>query len=214
MKKTIYFVRHAQSAPSNSLPDSEWPLSRTGKEQSIKLAALLVPLGIERIVSSPYVRCLRTIEPFADAVGMKVEQRLGLHERRISKTLIEDFYSVWCQSWDDFDFALPGCESNHQAQQRFLEAVRVVIRECESQTIGICAHGAVIGLLLHAIADGAGREQAEALTNPDVLRVVVDGEAWNWDRSFQLPGLHFVSSHHADTPIDLDSPSSPKRNEG
>jgi len=147
---------------------------------------------------------MQTIEPFAEATSLKIEQRLGLHEREISKTLIKDFYAVWCRSWEDFDFSLPGCESNRQAQTRFLETVQSVTRECQSQTIGICAHGAVIGLLLNTRDAEVGREQAEALTNPDVLRVVVDGENWQWESEFQLSGLRAVSSLHDETTLDTD----------
>ena len=172
--------------------------------QAIQLAELLAPLVIEQLYSSPYLRCVQTIGPFAETMSMKIEQRRGLHEREISKRLIEDFYAVWCESWEDFDFALPGCESNRQAQSRFLEAVRTVVRGSPYQTIGICAHGAVIGLLLHSIGNGVGREDAERLTNPDVIRVVIDGEHWNWDREFQLPGLLALTSRPDETPIDLD----------
>ncbi len=203
MKRTLYFIRHAQSHPSKLLLDAQWPLSQKGMVQATRLATLLIALGIDQVFSSPYLRCMQTIEPFAEAASMKIEQRQGLHERKISKTLIENFHAVWRQSWEDFDFALPGCESNRQAQSRFIETVRAVVRESPSQTIGICTHGAVIGLLLHIIEQGAGREQSEALTNPDVLRVVIDGEHWNWDRDFQLPGLLALTSHPDETPIDL-----------
>jgi len=146
---------------------------------------------------------MQTIGPFAEAATLDIEQWYDLREREISKTLIEDFLPVWHQSWKDFDFALPGCESNRQAQDRFRGAIRSMIRESVAGTIGICAHGAVIGLFLCAIQSGNDRACADALTNPDVIRVNVNDEGWVWDHEFQLPGLSDVSSRSEDTPVDL-----------
>ena len=213
MNKTLYFIRHAQSRPSRQLPDAQWPLSERGLAQADQLPDLLAPLGIEQVFSSPYLRCMQTIGPFAEAANLEIEQRHDLHEREISKTLIEDFQPVWIQSWEDFDFALPGCESNRQAQQRFLEAVRSVICECVGGIVGICTHGAVIGLMLHAMEAGGGREYTETLTNPDVIRVRVDDGGWTWDRAFQLPGLLDVASRPEETPVDLSRQCSHQRNE-
>ena len=204
MKKTLYFIRHAQSRPSIRISDARWPLSERGLAQASQLPDLLKPLGIGQLFSSPYLRCMQTIGPFAKAVNLDIEQRQGLHERMISKTLIEDFIPIWHQSWDDFDFALPGCESNRQAQSRFLAAVREIVRESSAETVGICSHGAVMGLLIHALEDGTGREQADALTNPDVIRIDIDDDDWSWDREFQLPGLLEIVSRPQETPIDLN----------
>jgi 2,3-bisphosphoglycerate-dependent phosphoglycerate mutase len=204
MHKNLYFVRHAQSHPSRRLLDAQWPLSERGLAQAAQLADLLAPLGIDQLFSSPYRRCMQTIGPFAETANLDIEERHDLHEREISKTLIEDFPLIWLQSWEDFDFALPGCESNRQAQGRFLEAVRSVIHESLGETIGICAHGAVIGLMLHEIEAGGGREYAEALTNPDVIRVIVSDDGWSWDRKVHLPGLLTIASLPDETPIDLD----------
>jgi 2,3-bisphosphoglycerate-dependent phosphoglycerate mutase len=204
MNKTIYFVRHAQSQPSKSLPTAQWPLSMNGTIQASQLVDVLKTLDIEQVFSSPYLRCLQTIGPFSQHVKLAVEQRDGLHEVEIIKELRSDFSEIWKRAWNDFDFSLPECESHGQAQRRFLNAVKSVLHESRGETIAICAHGAVIGLLLHAIEPGSGREQADALTNPDVLRVIANGETWTWDRAFQLPGLSNIVSHHAETPIDWE----------
>ena len=172
--------------------------------QAIKLVDVLKTLEIEQVFSSPYLRCLRTIGPFSQHSGLPIEERDGLHEVEIVKELRSDFSKIWERAWNDFDFSLPECESHGQAQRRFLNSVKSVLHESRGKTISICAHGAVIGLLLHAIEPGSGREQSDALTNPDVLRVIANGEIWTWDRTFQLPGLSNIVSHHAETPIDWE----------
>ena len=36
--------------------------------------------GIERIISSPYLRCVQTVEPLAEELGLKVEENQALAE--------------------------------------------------------------------------------------------------------------------------------------
>ena len=38
------------------------------------------PFGVRRVVSSPYVRCVQTVEPLAAALGLEVEQDDRLEE--------------------------------------------------------------------------------------------------------------------------------------
>ncbi|HXW34047.1 MAG TPA: phosphoglycerate mutase family protein [Acidimicrobiales bacterium] len=51
--------------------DRERPLSTKGKRQSQWLADTVVPMAPSRIVTSPYVRCLQTIEPLAAKLDLK-----------------------------------------------------------------------------------------------------------------------------------------------
>jgi phosphohistidine phosphatase SixA len=55
------------------------PLDERGRRQSADLVDVLRPFGVRRLVSSPYVRCVQTMEPLAAALGLAVEQddRLG-----------------------------------------------------------------------------------------------------------------------------------------
>jgi len=99
---------------------------------------------------------------------------------------------------------LPGCESNREAQQRFVSAVHSIVAAAGEETIGICAHGAVIGLLLHALNPSLDRSVAEALTNPDVLKLIVAGDTWHWDCGFKAAGLETVTSASDDTLADQE----------
>jgi phosphohistidine phosphatase SixA len=49
------------------------PLDARGRGQAEALAALLPELGVRRVVSSPYVRCVQTVEPLAAALGVEIE---------------------------------------------------------------------------------------------------------------------------------------------
>jgi 8-oxo-dGTP diphosphatase len=56
------------------------PLDARGLRQSADLVELLRPFGVRRVVSSPYVRCVQTVEPLAAALGLQVEQDDRLEE--------------------------------------------------------------------------------------------------------------------------------------
>jgi 8-oxo-dGTP diphosphatase len=56
------------------------PLDARGQRQSVDLVEILRPLGVRRVVSSSYVRCVQTVEPLAAACGLQVEQDDRLKE--------------------------------------------------------------------------------------------------------------------------------------
>jgi 8-oxo-dGTP diphosphatase len=75
-------LRHASAG--HRLPwgedDHLRALDERGQRQAAELVDELVPLGIRRIVSSPYMRCVETVEPLAAALGLEVEQDERLAE--------------------------------------------------------------------------------------------------------------------------------------
>ena len=77
----IYLIRHAKAGERLSLTagDLERELTRSGKIQAQDIAAFLPPSNPKRIVSSPYLRCVQTMEPTSQARGTKIEidKRLG-----------------------------------------------------------------------------------------------------------------------------------------
>jgi len=56
------------------------PLDARGRRQSADLVELLRPFGVLRILSSPYVRCVQTVEPLAEALGVELEEDPRLEE--------------------------------------------------------------------------------------------------------------------------------------
>jgi 8-oxo-dGTP pyrophosphatase MutT (NUDIX family) len=53
--------------------DSKRPLDESGLRQAAGLVDQLAPFAIDRIVSSPFVRCVQTVDPLAAARGLEVE---------------------------------------------------------------------------------------------------------------------------------------------
>jgi 8-oxo-dGTP diphosphatase len=79
---TLYFVRHAK-AGSRSNWDSDdrvRPLTKSGMKQADSLVAVLAPFAVSAVLSSPYERCVQTVEPLARARRLKVQETRHLAE--------------------------------------------------------------------------------------------------------------------------------------
>jgi phosphohistidine phosphatase SixA len=72
---SVHVVRHAKA--KNRLewdhPDEARPLTKRGRREAIALAERLGGHEVVRLVSSPYVRCVQTLEPLALAVDLPIE---------------------------------------------------------------------------------------------------------------------------------------------
>jgi 8-oxo-dGTP diphosphatase len=71
----LYVVRHAHAGSKAAWegPDGDRPLSRRGHKQATGIAEHLSGVGVSRLVSSPAVRCVQTLEPLADRLGLLVD---------------------------------------------------------------------------------------------------------------------------------------------
>jgi 8-oxo-dGTP diphosphatase len=81
----LYLVRHAKAGSRSDWDgdDRVRPLSKKGWRQAEQLAAVLAPLGVSHLVSSPYVRCRQTLEPLGSATDLEVtlDERLAEEQR-------------------------------------------------------------------------------------------------------------------------------------
>ncbi len=200
----LYLVRHAQSMPNKWQPVSDWPLSGIGARQAEQLAELLASLGIAQAFSSPFIRSLQTAMPFARKTGLGISMVEDLRERFITPPGELPSDEVWCRSWTDFSFAVEGCETSRAAQARIYRAIWQIAQSA-NDPCAIFTHGNVMGLFLNALAGSVGRKEAEALMNPDVLKIEWHGGVFNWDRQFRLAGLEGFATKHGQTPREGDA---------
>ena len=79
--EVIYFVRHAKAGERRVWEgdDEARPLSKLGWKQSEAIAKRLASKGATSLYSSPYVRCVQTLEPLAERlrVDIELDRRLG-----------------------------------------------------------------------------------------------------------------------------------------
>jgi 2,3-bisphosphoglycerate-dependent phosphoglycerate mutase len=149
---TVVFVRHAHSVPSPDLPQAAFPLSQTGRRQAQDLAPVLADLGVTALASSPYIRAVGTLAPFAEASGLPIGIDDDLRERKLTDGWLPDVAAVEAavrRMFAEPAFALPGGESARGCIARFEAAVARVVAAHPGGTIAIAAHG---GVLSHVIA--------------------------------------------------------------
>ena len=72
---TSVVLRHAAAGDRESWDGDDFhrPLDARGRRQASELVEILRPLGLRRVLSSPYVRCLETVRPLAAALELRLE---------------------------------------------------------------------------------------------------------------------------------------------
>jgi phosphohistidine phosphatase SixA len=75
-------VRHARAGERKrwSGDDRARPLDEKGRRQAEALAPILAELGADALLSSPYLRCVESLEPAGRLLGLRVETRDELAE--------------------------------------------------------------------------------------------------------------------------------------
>ncbi len=89
MSSRILLVRHATAGSRAAWEgdDRLRPVDAGGRQQATWLALQLASSGAGRVLSSPYLRCLQTVEPVAEALGIPVEACPELTEGVSAATL-------------------------------------------------------------------------------------------------------------------------------
>jgi len=79
---TFYVVRHAKAGSRGHWTgdDRQRPLSKKGIKQAEALVEILAPFPIAAIYSSPFLRCVQTVEPLARARKLPLKQSPSLAE--------------------------------------------------------------------------------------------------------------------------------------
>jgi 2,3-bisphosphoglycerate-dependent phosphoglycerate mutase len=171
----LVLVRHAQSAPDPSLAERDWPLSELGRRQAAELAPVLQELGVDALASSPFVRAIDTLTPYANAAGLSIDVDEDLRERALGGWLpdlaqVEDAIR---RMHADLDFCLAGGETGRACIARFEAALARVVAANPGRTIAVGSHGGVVAHLL--------ARQAEAQLNEPLA-----GEFWRRIRNPHL----------------------------
>ena len=82
LRSLVLLVRHAKAGDRDRWTgdDRLRPLDKRGRRQADAMVAPLAGYALTRLVSSPYVRCVETLEPLAARVGLSIE-----HDRAIAE---------------------------------------------------------------------------------------------------------------------------------
>jgi 8-oxo-dGTP pyrophosphatase MutT (NUDIX family)/phosphohistidine phosphatase SixA len=73
---TVLLVRHASAGSRSDWEEDDRlrPLDSKGWEQAEQLVRLLSRFGVGRIISADFVRCVQTVEPLSEAIGVPIEE--------------------------------------------------------------------------------------------------------------------------------------------
>ena len=192
---TLILVRHAQSAPSPDLPERDFPLSELGFRQAMELAPVLAELGVDALASSPYLRAVETLRPFAEQAGLPIATDEDLRERRLAGAwtdlaTAEEAQAAIRRMHADLDFCLEGGETGRACIARFDAALARIVAANPGRTVAVGSHGGVLGHLLarHAPLEG---DFWRRIRNPHIF--VFDAVAelrWTGERTLDgSPGV-------------------------
>lgn len=168
--REVVLVRHAAATGQ----EPEAPLSAEGRRQAGLLAELLLPLGLERIVASPFRRALESVEPLAARSGLRLETDPRLAERVLSERSLADWREQLRRSFQELDLCLEGGESSRCARARGVAAV--LAASAGTRRCAVVTHGNLLALILGWVDPTVGYEQWSLLSNPDVFLVQLDGQ--------------------------------------
>ncbi len=87
----LFLIRHAVAGVRNNLDpsDDRRPLDHVGINQALAIAAGWTGDDVEAIFSSPALRCVQTVEPLAERLGLKVQIAPELFEGASTSRSIE-----------------------------------------------------------------------------------------------------------------------------
>jgi 8-oxo-dGTP diphosphatase len=93
---SLHLIRHAKA--KNRLewtePDEDRPLTKRGRREADALADRLRDEPLARLVSSPFLRCVQTLEPLAVTIGLPIETTELLSEGRGAADVVELLLSL------------------------------------------------------------------------------------------------------------------------
>lgn len=80
--RPVLLVRHAKAKPRStwSGAEGERTLAATGKRQALAAGRLMAAWSPQKLFSSPWVRCMQTVYPYAKASGLSIKEKRALTE--------------------------------------------------------------------------------------------------------------------------------------
>ncbi|MDN4494452.1 histidine phosphatase family protein [Ureibacillus aquaedulcis] len=180
MNKRIYIVRHCEA--QGQAHDAS--LTEKGFTQAKYLSNFLLTAEIDRIVSSPFLRAIQSVEPLSKETNIKIELDNRLSERILSTQDLPDWLEKLRATFDDLELKFEGGESSKEAMKRIVNVVDEVFKS-ESENTIIVTHGNLMSLLLKNYDHGFDFEHWKRLSNPDVFVLTCKNNVVQMERLWQ-----------------------------
>ena len=167
MYTNVYFVRHAKV---DYIPDDYGrPLSEQGKKDVLRLTELFEKYEVSKVISSPYLRAINTVEGIAIKRGITIETIDDFRERE--NDYVEDFVSFTKQQWDNFDYSLENGETLNQVQARGINVLKSVLEKYNGENIVIGTHGTILGVILNHFDKKHDYDFWKSMKMPDIFKL-------------------------------------------
>ena len=161
--KSIYLIRHCKAFGQ----PAEAELTEVGIAQAQALKNYLLKYNINYIVSSPYVRAIKTITPFAEHLNLKINIDERVREKLLLPYVVEDYTPYLLAAYEDMDITFDGGESSNQATKRVIEALNDTLN-LEEENVVVVTHGELFSLIMRYFDKVSGFDFWKNLSNPDI----------------------------------------------
>jgi 2,3-bisphosphoglycerate-dependent phosphoglycerate mutase len=177
MGKKVYIIRHceAEGQPSES------PLTKNGFKQAMEISEFFSQIQVGRIISSPFLRAIQSIQPLANKLNIEIEIHSQLSERTLSTNNLLDWFEKIRQTFEDMELKFEGGESSQEAMDRIVKVVEEVFESKTENTI-IVTHGNLMSLLLRYYHEEFGFNEWNNLSNPDVFLLHLENNKVTYER--------------------------------
>lgn len=80
--RPVIIVRHAKAKPRSSwsAAEGERPLAATGKRQALAVCRLLEAWQPQKVISSPWTRCMQTVTNYNKSTGVPIKEKSAITE--------------------------------------------------------------------------------------------------------------------------------------
>ncbi|SIS37283.1 histidine phosphatase family protein [Salimicrobium flavidum] len=172
----VLIIRHAEAEGQHR--DS--PLSHRGLKKTSKLVEVLNEHHCcEVIFSSPFLRAIETIKPFAEQHELPIHTDERLKERILSETPLEDWEAFIEDSFHDRELKFGDGESSREAKER----VTSFLAELDSYTYPlVVTHGELLVYILEYFGKDVSFEDWLNFSYPDAFLLEKSGDTWNFNR--------------------------------
>jgi 2,3-bisphosphoglycerate-dependent phosphoglycerate mutase len=163
----LILVRHGQTVHNIAgriAGSTDSPLSDLGREQAASVAEhVAANYALDALYASPLQRALHTALAIGERAGHAPRLRDDLRELNFGdlensseSEIAQALPEAWLASrnLEDLSFAWPNGERRGDFFVRVRRALAEIVAEHPGQTVGVVAHGAVIGSFLAEIAEG------------------------------------------------------------
>lgn len=146
--RVVLLVRHAVPYPpvAGGPDDYERGLTSQGSKQAEDLIGVLPRPDL--IVSSPYLRAVRTVEPLGRLYGLPVRVDRELREWDSGLAATPDFARHYSRSWDEPGMVRGNGESLEQVSIRATTALRRITAPIDRGVVVVGSHGTFVARAL------------------------------------------------------------------